>query len=219
MRELNVIRLLLRGRWMPPRTPWPGLGRFILIITIPFGIAVFRIAATWLWPFGRTTESAGTPGVASLSATSCWIFLRLGAAVGHLVTGGSCLTIIGIPLGLASSTISPSRWCRWGSTSSRPRREVSQKRPEVLLGVPAVGQARALLEDVPGTGISGQRPGHRRRDPVQRQHDQAPTARVLRGVPRLMPQQPRAAGELGVAELVTRTLPRQNADGAGTGSR
>ena len=82
---------------------------FVLIITIPFGIAAFRIAAYVLWPFGRTTEIRRDAGVASLIGNILWILLfGWWLAVGHLVSGVLlCLTIIGIPLGLASFKIIP----------------------------------------------------------------------------------------------------------------
>ena len=82
---------------------------FVLIITIPFGIAAFRIAAYVLWPFGRTTEIRRDAGVASLIGNILWILLfGWWLAIGHLVTGVLlCLTIIGIPLGLASFKIIP----------------------------------------------------------------------------------------------------------------
>jgi len=42
---LNVIWLLLEGLWMAIAYAVAGLICFILIITIPFGIAAFRIAS------------------------------------------------------------------------------------------------------------------------------------------------------------------------------
>ena len=98
---LNVIWLLLCGLWMAIAYAAAGLVCFILIITIPFGIAAFRIAAYVLWPFGRTTEIRRDAGVASLIGNILWILLfGWWLAIGHL-------TIIGIPLGLASFKIIP----------------------------------------------------------------------------------------------------------------
>ena len=42
---LNVIWLIFCGLWMAVAYVLAGLVAFILIITIPFGIASFRIAA------------------------------------------------------------------------------------------------------------------------------------------------------------------------------
>jgi uncharacterized membrane protein YccF (DUF307 family) len=86
-----------------------GLLAFVLIITIPFGIAAFRIAGYVLWPFGRTIDRRPEAGVASVIGNVLWIvFFGWWLAVGHLVSGVLlCLTIIGIPLGLASFKIIP----------------------------------------------------------------------------------------------------------------
>jgi uncharacterized membrane protein YccF (DUF307 family) len=106
---LNVIWLVFCGLWMALAYVLAGLVCFILIITIPFGIASFRIASYVLWPFGRTIDRRPGAGVASLIGNILWIILfGWWLAVGHLVSGAAlCLTIIGIPLGLASFKIIP----------------------------------------------------------------------------------------------------------------
>jgi uncharacterized membrane protein YccF (DUF307 family) len=106
---LNVIWLVLCGWWMALLYVLAGIVAFILIITIPFGIAAFRIAGYVLWPFGRTIEVRREAGVASLIGNIIWIILfGWELALGHLVAGViMCLTIIGIPLGLASFKIIP----------------------------------------------------------------------------------------------------------------
>ena len=106
---LNVIWLVLCGLWMAIAYVIAGLICFVLIITIPFGIAAFRIANYVLWPFGRTIEPRRDAGVGSLIGNIIWIVLfGWWLAIGHLVTGVAlCLTIIGIPLGLANFKIIP----------------------------------------------------------------------------------------------------------------
>jgi uncharacterized membrane protein YccF (DUF307 family) len=106
---LNVIWLLLAGLWMAIAYVLVGLVAFILIITIPFGIAAFRIASYVLWPFGRTTVPRHDAGLGSLIGNIIWIILfGWWLAIGHLVTGiALCLTIIGIPLGLANFKLIP----------------------------------------------------------------------------------------------------------------
>ena len=106
---LNVIWLVLCGIWMAIAYALAGLVAFVLIITIPFGIAAFRIAGYVLWPFGRTIDRRPDAGVASLIGNIIWVILfGWWLAIGHLVTGCLlCLTIIGIPLGLASFKIIP----------------------------------------------------------------------------------------------------------------
>ena len=109
---LNIIWLVLCGIWMAIAYAIAGLFCFLfffLVITIPFGIAAFRIAGYVLWPFGRTIERRGGAGVGSLIGNILWIiFLGWELALAHLITGVLlCLTIIGIPLGLANFKIIP----------------------------------------------------------------------------------------------------------------
>ncbi|HXP19361.1 MAG TPA: YccF domain-containing protein [Streptosporangiaceae bacterium] len=106
---LNVIWLVLCGFWMAIAYVLAGLVAFVLIITIPFGIAAFRIAGYVLWPFGRTIAPREDAGVASLIGNIIWIIVfGWWLAVGHLVAGVAlCITIIGIPLGLANFKMIP----------------------------------------------------------------------------------------------------------------
>jgi uncharacterized membrane protein YccF (DUF307 family) len=86
-----------------------GIILCILIITIPFGIAAFRIAAYALWPFGRSTVRAPDAGVASAIGNIIWlIFAGWWLALSHIALGiAQCVTIIGIPLGLANFKLVP----------------------------------------------------------------------------------------------------------------
>jgi uncharacterized membrane protein YccF (DUF307 family) len=106
---LNVVWLVLEGLWMAIAYLLVGIICFVLIITIPFGIASWRIAGYVLWPFGRTIERRPGAGVASVIGNVLWLILfGWWLALGHLIAGALlCLTIIGIPLGLASFKIIP----------------------------------------------------------------------------------------------------------------
>jgi len=106
---LNVIWLVLEGFWMAIAYILAGIVCFVLIITIPFGIASFRIAGYVLWPFGRTVERRPSAGIGSAIGNVLWIILfGWWLALGHLVAGVLLmLTIIGIPLGIASFKIIP----------------------------------------------------------------------------------------------------------------
>lgn len=106
---LNLIWLILCGWWMAILYFLAGIVAFILIITIPFGIAAWRIGSYALWPFGRSIVRRPRAGVGSLIGNIIWIIL-LGweLALGHLFAGiALCLTIIGIPLGLANFKLIP----------------------------------------------------------------------------------------------------------------
>ena len=106
---LNVIWLVLCGVWLAIAYALIGIVCFILIITIPFGIACFRIAGYVLWPFGHQIAPRPNAGAGALIGNVLWIILfGWELALAHLVTGFLlCLTIIGIPLGLANFKIIP----------------------------------------------------------------------------------------------------------------
>jgi uncharacterized membrane protein YccF (DUF307 family) len=106
---LNVIWLVLCGLWMALGYAVAGLVMCVLIITIPWGIAAFRIANYALWPFGRTTVERRDAGAGSFLGNVIWLILAgIWLAIGHVVTGiALCCTIIGIPLGIANFKMIP----------------------------------------------------------------------------------------------------------------
>ena len=106
---LNVIWLVLCGLWMAIGYAVAGLLCFVLIITIPFGIAAFRIAGYVLWPFGRTIERRAHAGVGSMIGNVLWVILfGWWLTLEHVITGVLlALTIIGIPLAIANLKIIP----------------------------------------------------------------------------------------------------------------
>jgi uncharacterized membrane protein YccF (DUF307 family) len=106
---LNILWLVLSGLWMAIAYVFFGILACILIVTIPFGIASFRIARYALWPFGRTVVRRGDAGIASALGNLVWlIFGGIWLAVGHIITGTLlCITIIGIPLGIANFKMVP----------------------------------------------------------------------------------------------------------------
>jgi uncharacterized membrane protein YccF (DUF307 family) len=106
---LNLIWLVFGGLVMAFGYAVVALVMFVLIITIPFGVASARIALFCLWPFGRTIVRRPDAGAGSTIGNVIW-FLLAGwwLAIGHVITGVlMCLTIIGIPLGLANFKLIP----------------------------------------------------------------------------------------------------------------
>jgi uncharacterized membrane protein YccF (DUF307 family) len=106
---LNLLWLIFGGLVLAFAYAVTALVMFILIITIPFGIASARIALFCVWPFGRTLVRRPDAGAGSLIGNVIW-FLLAGwwLALGHLITGLlMCVTIIGIPLGLANFKLIP----------------------------------------------------------------------------------------------------------------
>ncbi len=99
----NVIWLLLAGLPLALAYAAFGLVAFILIITIPFGIASFRLAGYALWPFGRTVVRRPDAGAGSTIGNVIWFLVAgLWLALAQFVVGVVlCLTIIGIPFGIA----------------------------------------------------------------------------------------------------------------------
>ena len=106
---LNIIWLVLCGFWMFLAYIITGIIVCIFIITIPFGIASFRIAGFALWPFGRTMANKPDAGAPSFIGNVIWfIFAGLWLAIAHLITGiALMITIIGIPLALANFKLIP----------------------------------------------------------------------------------------------------------------
>ena len=82
---------------------------FALIVTIPFGIAAMRLAVYSLWPFGRTVVSRPRAGVASGIGNVLWVVVAgWWLALTHIATGiAQCVTIIGIPFGIANFKLVP----------------------------------------------------------------------------------------------------------------
>jgi len=106
---LNIIWLLLSGIWLFLGYMLAALVMFALIITIPWGIAAARIGVYALWPFGKTVVDKPSAGVGSLLGNVVWVVLAgWWIALGHLVSGiALCITIIGIPFGIANFKLIP----------------------------------------------------------------------------------------------------------------
>ncbi len=101
---LNLIWLLLSGIWLAFGYVVAGLIMCALIVTIPFGVASFRLAAYVLWPFGRTVVRRPDAGAASVIGNVIWFLLAgFWIALTHILLGLIlCVTIIGIPLGIGN---------------------------------------------------------------------------------------------------------------------
>jgi uncharacterized membrane protein YccF (DUF307 family) len=100
----NILWFVLAGFWLFVGYAFAALLCFVFIVTIPFGVAALRIALFGVWPFGRAVIPQ--PGKGSGSTLGNILWFVLGGwylALLHIFTGVLlCLTIIGIPLGLAN---------------------------------------------------------------------------------------------------------------------
>jgi len=105
----NIIWLVLGGLVLALMYLLAAILMAILIITIPFAIAAGRMALFTLWPFGRTVIKRPEAGAPSLVGNVLWLILcGWWLALGHLITGvAQCLTILGIPVGLANFKLIP----------------------------------------------------------------------------------------------------------------
>ncbi|HWL97830.1 MAG TPA: YccF domain-containing protein [Nocardioidaceae bacterium] len=105
----NILWLVLAGFWLAIGYVLAGLLAFVLIVTIPFGIASFRLASFVIWPFGRTTNWRRNAGVWSVIGNVVWIiFFGWELALLHLLAGVLLMiTIIGIPFGIACWKLIP----------------------------------------------------------------------------------------------------------------
>ncbi len=102
---LNLLWFVLSGVWLAIGYAIAGVIACVFIITIPFGLASFRIAGYVIWPFGRTVvDKVGAYQSAAGVGNLIWlIFAGWWLALLHLLAGALlCITIVGIPLGVAN---------------------------------------------------------------------------------------------------------------------
>ena len=101
---LNIIWLVLAGFWLAAGYLLAAVLLAITIIGLPFATQSLKLARYALWPFGRAlVESPARHETLSAVGNVLWFVLAgWWLALGHIVTGiALCMTIIGIPLGIA----------------------------------------------------------------------------------------------------------------------
>ena len=106
---LNIIWVVFGGFWLFLGYLLFGLIACLFIITIPAGVACFRIAGYALWPFGRTVvETPGAGAMSCLSNVVWFVVAGLWLALGHIATAvAQAVTIVGIPLAIANIKMIP----------------------------------------------------------------------------------------------------------------
>ncbi len=100
----NILWLVLAGWWVALAYVVTGVGWCLTIVGIPFGMQAFKLAGYSLWPFGKeVVELPGKSGPLGALGNILWVVLTgFWLAVAHIIAGVMlCLTIVGIPLGLA----------------------------------------------------------------------------------------------------------------------
>jgi len=101
---LNVIWLVLAGLWLALGYLLAAILLAITIVGLPFAKQSLKLARYALWPFGwALVESPDRMRALSAVGNVLWFVLAgWWLAVVHLVSGiALCLTIVGIPLGIA----------------------------------------------------------------------------------------------------------------------
>lgn len=97
-----------------------GLIWCVTIVGIPIGIACFRIAGFAFFPFGKELVPAELVGEKRITGTGImnflWcIFSGLWLAISHVLYGiADCVTIIGIPFGIAHFKIASAAFAPLG---------------------------------------------------------------------------------------------------------
>ena len=106
---LNIIWFVFAGLWLWLAYAIAGVIMCILIVTIPFGIASFRLGNFAAWPFGRTVIDKPTAGAASVIGNVLWfVFAGIWLAISHVLTAVAlAITIIGIPFAWANLKMIP----------------------------------------------------------------------------------------------------------------
>lgn len=95
---VNVIWVVLGGFWLALGYFVAGVIACLFIITIPVGVASFRMARYVLWPFGKTVVPAPGAGAGSAIMNAIW-FVVAGwwLALAHIVAAlGQAITIVGL---------------------------------------------------------------------------------------------------------------------------
>jgi len=121
---LNVIWLVLAGFWLALAYLLAAVLLAITIIGLPFAKQSLKLARYALWPFGWALVQSPTR-LKTLSAVGNVLWFVLAGwwlALGHILTGVAlCLTIIGIPLGIADFKMAGAALVPFGRTVVRAR--------------------------------------------------------------------------------------------------
>lgn len=106
---LNLIWLLTAGWSLFLGYLLAGVLACIFIVTIPLGLASFRIAGFVIWPFGReVVDTHRATAMSTLGNVIWFVIAGWWLALSHVVTAAAqAVTIIGIPLAWANIKLIP----------------------------------------------------------------------------------------------------------------
>ncbi|MBM6405013.1 YccF domain-containing protein [Phycicoccus sp. CSK15P-2] len=106
---LNIVWFVFGGLWLALGYALAGVVLCLLVVTIPLGVASFRMARYTLWPFGRAVVDKPGAGAGAVVLNVVWLVLAgWWLALGHLTTAAAqAVTIVGIPLAVANLKLIP----------------------------------------------------------------------------------------------------------------
>ena len=139
---LNIIWLVFAGAWMALGYLVAAILLAITIIGLPFAKQSLKLGGYALWPFGRALVQSPTrhKGLSVIGNVLWFVLAGWWLALGHLLTGiALCLTIIGIPLGIADIKMAGAALVPFG------RRVVSAR--ELNAGMVGASSASTLRDD------------------------------------------------------------------------
>ena len=136
---LNIIWLVFAGAWMALGYLIAAVLLAITIIGLPFAKQSLKLGGYALWPFGRALVQSPTrhKGLSVIGNVLWFILAGWWLALGHVLTGiALCLTIIGIPMGIADIKMAGAALVPFG------RRVVSAR--ELNAGLAGVSSASTI---------------------------------------------------------------------------
>lgn len=119
---LNIIWFIFGGFLLAAGYVLFGIIACVLIVTIPAGVASFRMARFAIAPFGRSVIQPveGTGALSTVTNAIWFIVAGLWLAIGHVTTAAAqAVTIIGIPLAIANVKMIPVTCFPFGRKISR----------------------------------------------------------------------------------------------------
>ena len=121
---LNIIWLVLAGVWLALAYLVAAVLLAITIIGLPFAKQSLKLARYALWPFGRALVQSPTRlrGLSAVGNVLWFVLAGWWLALAHILTGiALCLTIIGIPLGIADFKMAGAALVPFGRSVVRAR--------------------------------------------------------------------------------------------------
>lgn len=107
---LNILWFITGGFLLAAGYVLFGVLACLLVVTIPAGVASFRMANYAVAPFGRSVvqPASGVGGLSTVSNVIWFLVAGLWLAIGHITTAAAqAATIIGIPLAWANIKMIP----------------------------------------------------------------------------------------------------------------